>query len=520
MRARLFWVVFITLIGLHVALMLIPRIFPLIDLPYELSAATIYRFHNAPNNPFADYYSVDVLPNPNIAHILFCGSGIVPGGVETANRIFLILCVILLPVATLLTIRRWGGDPWLSLPAFLLVYHYSFSWGLPGYALAVPFVIIGALILGAHRDQPRTWSWFVLVTWPLLLYVIHLLAALFFAWLLVLHAASLLRRAPRRALLDLAAVVPLVALIVYWQTCGGTGGTGPGLLVELREYYRNDHARSMLRRAAVFLWDNHAVLRGVAGFAVATVFSGSIAGLALAGGLAHKARRGDAASGNRAAVGHAIADRADLSVLLIVAALSAYLFVPVQIPGTAHLFERFSVLVMLALLLYAARRLTLGPRLRLVVLGLCLAHWGLWADYYASFRRETVDFDRRILPEAAPGTVLGAFIFDADFRGRPIFIHFPDYFTVWKQGIAVSKVGDYRFFPIHRRAPVEKLPVYDEWIGKFGTFDGAARGYGNGYDGLKYLLLRGTPPPELSNTLSGFRVERVQDDWSLYQRAR
>jgi len=510
MRAHSFWVVFAILIGLHMALMLVPRIFPLIDLPYQLSAATIYRFYDAPDSFFPDYYSIKVLPNPNVAHFLFCGSGIIPGGVETANRVFLILCVILLPVATLLTLRRWGGDPWLSLPAFLLVYHYSFSWGFPGYALAVPFVLIGALLLGEHRRRPRAWLGCLLALWPLLLYGMHLLAALFFAWLLALHAVSLLRRAPRRAFADLAALVPLVALIIYWQMRGGPGNDGPGVLPELQNYYVKHYAKSLLRRAAIFFWDNHALLRGAAGYAVAMLFSGPIVALALA--AVARANRG------RAAPRPTPAEPIDISILLLIAAASAYVLVPFQIPGTAHLFERFAVLVMLACLLYAARHLTLSPRLRLIVLGLCLAHWGLWAEYHVDFRRQTTDFDRNILPEAAPDTVLGAFVFDAGYRGRPIFIHFPDYFTVWKQGISVSKVGDYRFYPIHRRASVERLPVYNEWIGKFGTFNGASNGYDGDYQGLPYLLTRGSPPPELRHALAGYQVARRQDDWTLLQR--
>ncbi len=512
MRTRIFWGVFIALIGLHVALMLIPRVFPLIDLPYQLSAATIYRFYDAPGSPFPDYYSIKVLPNPNVAHFLFCGSGILPGGVESANRIFLILCVVLLPVAILLVLRRWGSDPWLSLPAFLLVYHYSFSWGFPGYALAVPFVLIGALLLDEHRRQPRARLWCLLAAWPLLLYGMHLLAALFFAWLLALHAASLLRRAPRRALIDLAAVAPLVVLIIYWQAQGGPGNDGPGVLSELQSYYTKHYGKTLPRRAAVFFWDNHAVLPGVAGYAVATLFSGAIAALALAG-FARRRREG-------AAPRRAHGEPADISLLLLIAAASAYVLVPFQIPGTAHLFERFAVLVMLALLLCAARRLTLSPRLRLAALGLCLIHWGLWAHYHVDFRRETRDFDRGILPEPSPDTVLGAFVFDAGFRGRPIFIHFPDYFTVWKQGISVSKVGDYRFYPIHRRASLEKLPVYDEWIGKFGAFNGSMNGYDGDYAGLPYLLTRGTPPPELRHALAGYEVARRQDDWTLLRRAR
>lgn len=512
MRPRLFWAVFVALLGLHVGLMLVPRIFPLIDLPYQLSAATIYRHYDDPGSPFPSCYAIDVLPNPNVAHFLFCGSGLVPGSVETANRVFLILGVVLLPVATLLTLRRWGGDPWLSLPAFLLVYHYSFSWGFPGYALAVPFVLFGALILDTHRTCPRAWLRLVLAAWPLLLYAMHLLAALFFAWLLALHAASRLRRAPRRALLDLGMVLPLAALVVVWQSSGGGGGTGTEVAYELRDYYTVGHTRSLLRRAAFFFWDNHVLFAGAPGYAVATLFSGSIAALALAGRLAR--------TGRRSVTAWATVEPIDVPILLLAAAVSAYLLVPYQIPGTAHLFERFSVLVLLALLLYAARRLTPGPRLRLALLGLCLLHWGLWAEYYVDFRRETSDFDRRILPEAAPDAVLGAFIFDAEFRGRPIFIHFPDYFTVWKQGIAVSKVGDFRFYPIHRRAPVETLPVYDEWIGKFGTFDGAARGYQGQYARLDHLLTRGTPPPALREALASHRLERTQGDWMLYQRAR
>ncbi len=525
MRERFFGLVFLALIGIHVVLMLVPRIFPLIDLPYQLSAATIYRFHDVPGSALGDYYEIDVLPNPNVAHLLFCGSGLVPGGVETANRIFLILCVVLLPLATLLVLRRWGLDPWFALPAFLLVYNYSFCWGFPGYALALPFVLVGALLLGEHRAHPRPGRWALLAAWLLLLYVMHLLAALFFAWLLVLHAASLLRRAPRRALFDLAAVLPLAALIVLWQGEGNAsaaGTAGPGLASELRDYYAVGYAKTLLRRAAFFFWDNHVLFRGALGYGVATLFSGSIAALALRAGLARTPRASRAPNALRDTRGGGAPGPIDITTLLLLAAASAYLLVPFQIPGTAHLFERFAVLVMLALLLWAARRLTLGRRLRWAILGLCLVHWGLWADYQLDFRRATGDFDRRILPEAdaAPSGVLGAFIFDADFRGRPVYIHFPDYFTVWKQGISVSKVGDYRFYPIHRRVPVDVLPVYDEWIGRFGTFDGTSRGYDGRYAGLEHLLTRGAPPPELRHTLAGYQAARVQGEWTLYQRGR
>jgi hypothetical protein len=506
MRRWILWAVFILLIGLHTGLMLIPRIFPLIDLPYQLSAATIYRFHDAPGNDLADSYAIDIFPNPNVAHFLFCGSGMVPGSVETANRIFLILCVILLPISTLLLIRRWGGDPWLALPAFLLVYHYSFSWGFPGYALALSFLLAGILLLSEHRERPRLWLWLLLIAWPLLLYGMHLLAALFFAWLLMLHAASLLRRRPRRALLDLAALLPLAGLVALWLSQSG-GADEPGLLSQLRDYYAHFWLKSLIRRSALFFWDNHVLLPGVAGYAVATVFSGSIAALALAAAWTRRRQRPAAAP-------------PDITTLLLLAAAGAYLLVPFKIPGTAHLFERFAVLVMLALLLFAARRLTLSPRLRLAVVVLCLAHVGMWAEYHVDFRRETADFDRCILPEPGPDVILGAFVFDAGFRGRPIFIHFPDYFTVWKQGVAVSNVGDYRFYPIQRRAPVEKLPVYDEWIGGFGTFSGTSRGYDGHYAELEYLLTRGLPPPELHHTLARHRVVRSQGDWTLHQRER
>jgi hypothetical protein len=502
MRKRLFLFVLFVFLLLYGAQIISLDLYPLIDLPYHLSAATIYRFHDAPDNAFSQFYSIDMLPNPNISHLLFCGSDLFPS-VETANRIFLCLYVVLLPLAVFLLVRKLRGDPWFSLLTFTILYHYSFSWGFVGFTMSVPFVLLAFYVLLQHADRPRVLYRIMLALLLLLLFCMHVLCALLCVVMVLLHCIRLSGTSLRTAGQDALILLPVVVVIALWQS-SVAGAGGPSTFDSLWRYYQSEYLPTIYRRAGLFLWDNFALQRGAVGFLVAAFFSVFIVAFPLTSWIR---RRGEILARLR---------RFDLSPvhLLLLAALLAYLFLPRKIPGTAHLYERFSVFVLIALIIHGSRVASLRYRrfTRIAICGVCLLHFGLWSNYYQEFRKDVSSFRSDVLPEAEGNQKLAAWIFDYEFRGRPVYNHFQDYYTVWKQGIAVSRVGDYRYYPIRRRASLDELPAYNEWVGKWGEYDGS-------YAKMDYILVRGEIPGDMRKYLEGFTQQKARDTWVLYRKA-
>ncbi|MCK5620032.1 MAG: hypothetical protein KAJ17_11555, partial [Candidatus Krumholzibacteria bacterium] len=384
MWSRLFLIVLTLFTVLYVGHIVALDVLPMIDLPYHLAAAAIYRDRDAPGNNFAEYYSVDVFPNPNISHLVFCGAEVF-SSVETANKVYLCLYVVLLPLSVFLLIRKLGGDPWFTLLSFTVLYHYSFSWGFVAFTMSVPFVLFFFYGLLHHADNSSTRNRVVLALLLLLLFFMHILSALFCAVVLLLHCVTASRASFREAAKEAVVLVPLLILIVLWRTSLPDGAEVLGV----GTYYRSEYLPTLYRRAAFFFWDNFALYASVKGWIVAACFSIFIVHFPL---VSWAKRR---PSGNPW--------KLNLSTehLLLVAALLFYLILPRRTPGTAHLYERFSVLVLLALILLGSRVVSQGrPRvMRIAIVGVCLLHFGLWTDYHIAFRADASSFGREILPD-------------------------------------------------------------------------------------------------------------------------
>ncbi len=486
---RIFGALFLGLIALHLALVFSARLYPFVDLPDHLAAATIARHAGEPSNAFAHYYRAETFLKPNTFHLRFCGLALFPS-VEFANRVFFALYVALFPLSALLVIRKLGGSPWFAFLSFLLVYNYNVSWGFVGFAFAVPlallfcrfFVLDERGVSGAPRALGAAAA-------LALLYFVHVLAALFCAFLLFLRLVTRGRRALRSLPANLAAALPLAVLIFVWWRGEGRGYAGTGLSQFLRNYYSSDFVRTLFKRKSVFIFDNYHLFEGVKGYAIAALFSLGVVVPAIASLRAR--RRG--ASG--------------VLPLLLAAALCC-LVLPNELPEQSVLYERFSVFLVLALIVFGAARATARlPRATAAAfVALGILHYALWAGYFFEFNRENAGFDRAFLRPEGSGKKLAGLVADYTYRGRPIYIHFPSYYVVWEKGVATASLADFRFGPVRRNTNEIELPRYLEWVGKRGNYDGR-------YRDMDYLLLRGGNAPE------GFDIERTAGRWSLCGRA-
>ncbi len=224
------------------------------------------------------------------------------------------------------------------------------------------------------------------------------------------------------------------------------------------------------------------------GYAIAALFS---LGVAVPAAVSLLARRRGASS---------------VLPLLLAAALCC-LFLPNELPQQAVLYERFSVFLLLALIVFGASRspARLPRAAAAAFVALAVLHYALWASYFFEFNRENAGFDRAFLRPAGSGKKLAGLVNDYTYRGRPIYIHFPSYYIVWEKGVATASLADFRFGPVRRNTNAIELPRYLEWVGKRGNYDGR-------YRDMDYLLIRGGSAPE------GFELERTAGKRSLYGR--
>jgi len=121
--------------------------------PIRLAAATIYRHLGEPGNQFSQFYSIPTVLTSNIFSPGIYRSRIFPS-VEFGNKVFYVLYVVLLPVATLLLIRKLGGNVWFALLSFAMLYNFNTHWGYCDYTLGIPVILFLVLQLVYYTEKP------------------------------------------------------------------------------------------------------------------------------------------------------------------------------------------------------------------------------------------------------------------------------------------------------------------------------------------------------------------------------
>ncbi len=490
MKSRVFMLIFGLLIVVHLWLVGSRRLLPYTDLPNHKAIATIVRHYDETPGTFAQHYLVDTRGKANTYFWNFCRMPIF-SSVEQATRAYYLLYIALLPLAALAAIRRLGGNQWFALLSFLLLYNFNVTWGFVGFTLGVPVFLL--LFTVVADDNPGRLHYLVAAALLVCLFFIHAMVFLFAAGFVVLAAAFTYPREPRRLLGPALALLPALALFAAWWLRQPPVADGLSLRESLFIYYTGPFWLTIVKRLGFLVFDNYRLFPRYAGYAVATLFSLGIVIPALAGLLRRRALPLPRA----------------LWAFLAFAAFCFFLL-PAWMPGHWAIFQRFSVFFLLALMLAGSCFFAAPPTRAWVGIFALLAvtHAALWGQYHVAFDHDARGFDAAFLPPGGAG-VLAAFVTDADFRGRPVYTHFPSYHTVWKRGPAVSRIYDYRFGAVTRRPGAPPLPAYVDFIEDL-QYDGR-------YADVDWLLTHGDPPPTAAAEMNDFQVGRHAGAWSLYR---
>lgn len=497
-----FLFVFCGLVSVHILLMICVRLYPFVDLPHHLATAAIWRHYGDVGNDLATYYRVVPFPRPNILHPLLCSLPVFPT-VEFANKVALTLYVVSVPALTLLIIRKLHGNPWFALLSLLFVYNLNVSWGFVGFTLAIPLALTLVYLLVAFDRQDAPGRDVAVTGILIALFFTHLLVGIFCVLLYGVWCFHTQRTPGRRLLRRLLPVVPFVALTaVFWLTYEhGNHRSTPGFLAS---YYRHQYLGSVFARKQLVWIDNSHWLPGTRGKLVGCFFSAA-ALLPVFLGLRV----------NRRAVRRTSAeDRVKLTALFLLAGVLCYALLPNRLPGQWLLYRRFSCFVWLFFIVLGSTLVARTSRkvtgfLALWIATVCLLHASLSVDYFVQFNKDTRKFTEEVLPREAEEKVLAGLVYDYEFRGRPVYIHFPNYNTVWRGGVTVSSIVDYRFGTVRRRVGRKILPPDNEWVGR-------NRNYQGQFARVDYILVRGGLPQERKRYFQQFRLLKKEGSWQLY----
>ncbi len=474
---------------------------PFIDLPNHLAEATIYKYKDT-DALLGTYYKAVPWYYPNTFHTVFCS---LFSSVEFGNKTFYLLYIASLLLATYGIIKELGGNLWYGLLTVLFLYNFNVIGGFTGFVIALPatFLLFYVLLLDARQERLHYKLSAALLL--VLLYLMHAQMALFG---LALYGCMMLYRywgQYKKLLLSLLFIpLPVLAMVVFWWfNRAAAAPTEEGSTIAyLASYYKKHYLPEFLMRFRLAVFDNFSLQAGWKGLAIA----GFIFILPFLPLLYYKVWK-------KAETKPFLHNHLIYSLIFLGIGLGCYFILPSKLPGQAPLYERFSTVVILAVIITGSvllkNRYSRG--LVIFVLGASLISTVLWINHFYAFNKENKAFSPALLKGIEPGAKLGGLMYDYRYRGRYTYLHFPNYFIVWNKGIAASKIIDYRFGVVQRGAKGAEIPFYNEWIGRTYSVEKT-------YDTtLHYLLVRGNAPTQPDLNLANFQLVKKEGPWQLYK---
>ena len=509
-----FKLIFISLLILHIILVLNIDLFPFADVPSHLAEATIFKNYNNSDNLFHKYYTLHYLFYPNTFHLFFFSLPIFPT-VEVGNRVLHLLTVVSLPLLVYFILKEFKGNKWFSIISFILIYGYNLTFGFTGNAVANDVVLL-VLLLWLRTTNRNTNHILYMIGISVLLTVVYFLHAMVALFAILMMTSFLLYRYRNdipNLIFNSFCLLPLSSLIVYWwfflqkRTESNTqySSQQESTADFLKTYYQHDFWHTYTKRANLFIADNFQLFDGRIGKGLAFILSFIILipfVLFIYGYLKRK---------NKIIVSQLFNENFIYIILFFIVNFVCFFFLPSKIPGQQPLYERFSTMLLLSIILLGSRLpVSQHKFFSYAAVVLAFSHLILWTQYFTQFDRENEDF-AKILPQDNT-KVLAYMNYDPSYRGRMVYDHFQNYFIVKKLGISTSKVIDYRFGMI-RRKESGGLPH---------------QGHMHYHDSPRelllksdYILVRGTISPQdqrLLDSLNTFSNVRNIRNWHLLKR--
>lgn len=495
----IFYIIYFTFICLHLILMLNQRIYPFIDLPLHLFEAKIVRDYDNPNNQFKEFYDYQNQLRPNTIHLYLCSSKIFPT-VEIANKFYYSLYIIMLPISLLLIIRRLGANILYSLLIFPLMYNYSFCFGFVGYTLSLPITLFIIYLSLKLIDENTLMNRLLLMVLFILVFFMHAMMTLYLFTLYILYCLIINNRNFKELLKNLSIMLPSLIVFIYWWF--SSGSKGPGTIPYLIKYYITEFIPYYYRRFEIFYIDNNNLFAGKFGKWLGLFFSFSIIVTFIVSLINKKSRLIEIFSEKRNL----------LIIVFFTFSLFCSFVLPPEIPLQWGIYQRYSVFFLLSLILLSSilSKSQYNKTKLICFLTIVFFHFILWANYFIQFDKENEGFTKDFLPKNDRDRVLSGWILEPSYGGGISYIHFPNYYLIWNDGIVTTHNIDLRYVIVKRRADKIRLPEYDALIALFKAYDSR-------FVNMDYFLVRGNYEDLIGKYYPNFKLDKVSGKWMLYK---
>jgi hypothetical protein len=498
---------FALVIGALTFLYLLPiwiaRFLPFVDLPQHLSLVAILRdFHN-PATDYSTMFSLRLYPTHNVLHLLVCYVLSFICGIETASRVFLSLYVIALPLALAYLLRTLNANRWLTLAGFLFIYNFNLFWGFVSGTFVIPAVLLILALELRELAAPRP-NWARLspiAALFVLTFLGHSLSYLFATALFLVLIALEARRGVRRFVPLLLTQLPvLLFFVIPWQF-SVFGGEGGDLASRVLAGFSLSNLSSRL--GAFF---SSITARG-------DEFSSLLPKLLFVVTVSAAIRYAVRSGWRRLLQG-----RLRVATVLVLASLLGFLFFPAAIRQAWFLNERFMVFVCLFLVVLLGvlaaqtgfnRRWTLNFLLVVVIFNI----FNLGVRFVA-FDRQARPVSRLLGPLQPDRKIVGL-MYEANTQpyllGYDAFVHFANYYQLWKRGYPGFSFAEIRFSPIVYRDSTDYLPPGFEWSPWEWVFP-------EGWEVYDYFLVHGQVPLTDQQYLNALALVDSTQGWAVYRR--
>jgi hypothetical protein len=395
-------------------------------------------------------------------------------------------------------IRKLGGNLWFAILSFLLVFNFSVIWGFTGYTMSVPAIMIFYLMVIDFYEIPKRRYVIVMMLLLPVIFFIHFQSALFAILILAVSGIADFRNAGRNLIKKIIIILPVsVLMITVWIS--SRTESYESLSSYLIKYYSEEYLPSFPQRMAnFFILDNYFLFEKAAGWIAGSVVSVFILFpltlfiISTGKNFREKIKR-------------------DLNVypfIFLVCSAGCFLFLPDNIPGQNMIYERFSVIVLTGVIIFSSVIIgkEFSGKFIKWILMFSVMYMLVLSHYLFEFGEESESFIPQLLPQMSGDKVLAALIYDYEFRGQPVYIHYHAYHTIRNSGITTNGWMDYRFSFLRRKVPMEKLPPHIAWVG-------SVNAYNNEYDNTDYLLVK----DDTLRTFKNFRLMEKSKDWYLLE---
>jgi hypothetical protein len=488
-------------IAFNIILLASARLLPFIDLPNHLAEATIYKFYE-PGNLLANYYRPSPWYFPNTFHTVFCS--LFPS-VEVGNKVFHIMCIILLQGVMFMVIKQLGGNVWYGVLAIPFTYNYNVTFGFVGFAISIPFLIILFYTILLFIQKEKFYLNVIISLLLVMLFFMHaqnaLMGLAIYGCMMLYHYRRTLKKFFCHALL---VPLPLVFIIFTWWFTREAEQAEESTFAYLSNYYTTEYFKTFLLRFRIIVFDNFQLRDGLPGLLIAGFFFMSV----ILPVIMVRPWRPQHLSAS-------FSSGLIYAGIFFVIVFACYLFAPDKLPGQTPIFQRFCTIAILSFIILSSILLKDVHKswLRYLAIAIVILYSALWSEYIHSFNRENEEFTPGLFAETNPANTLAGLIYDERYRGRKVYIHFPNYYIVWKKGIAASKIIDYRFGVVRRVASESALPFYQELIADHYKPQPQ-------YAKVDYLLVRGTAPVARDVNLENFSLWHTAGPWKLFMNNR